>query len=79
MKAGKALKVRIRYSSAMLEALLDGTIKWTPDADFGYDVVDVNAPENKALLEKVPPEILQPKRFYEKNGRAGSIASGSSA
>jgi phosphoenolpyruvate carboxykinase (ATP) len=69
VKAGTALKVKIPHSSAMLEAALTGQIKWTRDPDFGYEVVDLDAPENKALLEKVPAEILQPRVFYEKHGR----------
>jgi phosphoenolpyruvate carboxykinase (ATP) len=69
VKEGRALKVRIPYSSAMLEALFTGKIKWTRDPDFGYEVVDVDAPENKELLAKVPAEVLQPRRFYEKHGR----------
>lgn len=69
VKAGKALKVKIPHSSAMLEALLSETIEWTTDPDFGYEVVDVDAPENAALVEKVPAEILQPKRFFERTGR----------
>jgi len=69
VKAGKALKVRIPFSSAMLEAMLQGNIKWVRDPDFGYEVVDVDAPENKELVAKVPVEILQPRRFYEKSGR----------
>ena len=55
-KAGKALKVKIRHSSAMLEALLGQAIVWKRDPDFGYDVVDVDAPENAALVELVPRE-----------------------
>jgi len=53
----------------MLEALLAEKIKWTTDPDFGYEVVDVDAPENAELVEKVPAEILQPKRFFERTGR----------
>ncbi|MBI2346281.1 MAG: hypothetical protein HYV03_05255 [Deltaproteobacteria bacterium] len=30
----------------------------------------MNATENKALLAKVPAEILEPRRFFEANGRA---------
>lgn len=74
VKAGNALKVKIAYSSAMLEAALTGAIKWVRDPDFGYDVVDVDAKENAALLEKVPAELLQPKRFYDKAGRAAEYA-----
>ncbi|NVB38445.1 phosphoenolpyruvate carboxykinase (ATP) [Pseudenhygromyxa sp. WMMC2535] len=68
-KAGEALKVKIRHSSAMLEAMLEGSVVWTKDPDFGYEVVDVEDPKNAALLEKVPAEILQPRRFFEKAGR----------
>jgi phosphoenolpyruvate carboxykinase (ATP) len=69
-KEGKALKVKIRHSSAMLEAMLSGRIKWKKDPDFGYEIVDVDAPENAELLSKVPKEILNPKIFFEKNGRS---------
>ena len=63
---GEGLKVKIRHSSAMLEALLEDTITWTKDPDFGYEVVDVDAPENAALLERVPAEILQPRLWFQK-------------
>ncbi len=67
--AGAALKVKIRHSSAMLEALISGAITWTVDPDFGYEVVDLDAPENAALLELVPAEILRPHKLFEKQGR----------
>lgn len=66
---GKGMKVRIPHSSAMLEALIAGNIKWTRDPDFGYDVVDVEAAENADLLAKVPADILQPRRYFESHGR----------
>ncbi len=66
---GKALKVKIPHSSAMLEAMLTGEIKWKKDPDFGYQIVDLDAPENAKLLNKVPREILNPKTFYEAKGR----------
>ena len=69
VEAGDALKVKIPHSSAMLEALISETIKWTQDPDFGYDVVDVDAEENKELVSKVPVEILQPRRFFEAKQR----------
>lgn len=69
VKAGRGHKVKIRHSSAMLEALIADTIKWTRDPDFGYDVVDLEAPENKALLEKVPSDILRPRTHFEREGR----------
>ena len=69
VKEGKALNIKIRHSSAMLEALLSNRIKWKVDPDFGYEIVDVDAPENAALVEKVPAEILEPRRFYQSRGR----------
>lgn len=66
---GKALKVKIPHSSAMLEAMLSGKIKWAIDPDFGYQIVDVNAKENAELLKKVPKEILNPKIFFENHGK----------
>jgi phosphoenolpyruvate carboxykinase (ATP) len=69
VKDGKALNIKIRHSSAMLEALLSEAIKWKVDPDFGYEIVDVDAPENAALVEQVPAEILEPRRFYEARGR----------
>ena len=68
---GTALKVKIPHSSAMLEAMLKDEIKWKRDPDFGYEIVDVDAPENAKLLEKVPKEIMNPKIFYDKSGRTG--------
>ncbi len=67
--AGKALKVEIRHSSAMLEALIAGRIRWVRDPDFGYEVVDVDHPDNAALVGAVGAEILQPRRFFEARGR----------
>jgi phosphoenolpyruvate carboxykinase (ATP) len=66
---GTALKIKIAHSSAMLEALLAESVTWKRDPDFGYEIVDVDAPENAALVEKVPAEILEPRRFFEKQGR----------
>ena len=60
-KAGRALKVKIRHSSAILQALADGTIEWAEDTDFGYQVAQ--------RIEGVPDEILQPKKLYEAQGR----------
>jgi len=49
--------------------LYKGEIKWKKDPDFGYHIVDVDAPQNAALLKKVPKEILNPKIFFEAKGR----------
>lgn len=73
--AGEALKIKIRHSSAMLEALIGGAIKWTVDPDFGYEVVDIEAPENAALVALVPAEILQPRRWFEAHGKQEQYSS----
>jgi phosphoenolpyruvate carboxykinase (ATP) len=55
-------KVTIPYSSAIVEAIVSGTIEWVTDQDFGYEVA--------ASLPGVDdPEILQPRRLYERQGR----------
>ncbi len=69
VKAGTAHKVKIRHSSAMLEAMLTEQIVWTEDPDFGYLVVDIENPANAALLEKVPADILRPATYFENAGR----------
>ena len=69
VEEGRALKVKIRHSSAMLEFMFAGKIHWTKDPDFGYLVVDVDHPGNRELLELVPREILQPRLFFEKTGK----------
>ena len=60
-KAGRALKVKIRHSSAILQALADGTIQWVDDSDFGYQIA--------SRIEGVPDEILQPRKLYEQQSR----------
>jgi phosphoenolpyruvate carboxykinase (ATP) len=69
VKAGHGLKIKIRHSSAMLEAMIEDGITWTTDPDFGYEVVDVDAPENEALVDLVPIHVLQPRRWFESKGR----------
>ncbi len=59
--AGRALKVKIRHSSAILQALSDGTIEWVADEDFGYDIAKA--------IPGVPAEILNPKLLYQAQGR----------
>ncbi len=62
---GSNIKVKIRHSSAMLEALLAGNIAWKTDPDFGYDIVDIDSPANVDLLATVPAEILNPTLAIE--------------
>ena len=55
-------KVTIEYSSAIVKAIAEGTVGWTRDADFGYDVA-----ENVPGIDDI--EVLQPKRLYQRTGR----------
>ena len=55
-------KVTIPYSSAMVEAIVSGTIEWVTDVDFGYEVA--------AAVSGIDDiEILQPWRLYQRQGR----------
>ncbi|HLB62077.1 MAG TPA: phosphoenolpyruvate carboxykinase [Actinomycetota bacterium] len=58
----RSKKVKIPHSSAIVEAIAEDTIGWDEDPDFGYlvasDVPDVE-----------DPELLQPRRLYERLGR----------
>jgi phosphoenolpyruvate carboxykinase (ATP) len=60
-KRGRALKVKIRHSSAILQALADGNVEWEADPDFGYELA--------RAIPDVPAELLQPRRYYEAQGR----------
>ncbi len=55
-------KLTIPDSSAIVQALVEGTISWTTDPDFGYEIA-----------ESVPGigdiELLQPRRLYERQDR----------
>jgi phosphoenolpyruvate carboxykinase (ATP) len=52
----------IEHSSAIVKAIAEGTITWTADADFGYDVA-------QAVPGIDDIEVLQPRRLYERTGR----------
>jgi phosphoenolpyruvate carboxykinase (ATP) len=58
----RSKKVKIPHSSAIVRAIAEGTITWSDDDDFGY-----------LVAESVPgmddPELLQPRRLYERHGR----------
>jgi ATP-dependent phosphoenolpyruvate carboxykinase len=69
VNAGNALKVKIKHSSAMLEAMLAKKIAWKLDPDFGYEIADVDNPKNAELLAKVPKEVLNPILFFERTGK----------
>ncbi|MEA2024083.1 MAG: phosphoenolpyruvate carboxykinase (ATP), partial [Actinomycetota bacterium] len=56
-------KVKIRHSSAVVQGIAEGSIVWEEDPDFGYYVAaDVPGFDD--------PELLQPKRLYERQGRS---------
>ncbi|HKY32351.1 MAG TPA: phosphoenolpyruvate carboxykinase [Candidatus Polarisedimenticolia bacterium] len=60
----RSRKVKIPHSSAIVEAIAEGTIVWDRDPDFGYEVarhVPGIGPEDEALL--------RPRELYEAQGR----------
>jgi phosphoenolpyruvate carboxykinase (ATP) len=57
-------KVKIPHSSAIVKAIAEGTITWTRDPDFGYEVA-----EHVPGIEAEDLDILQPRRLYERTGR----------
>ncbi|MBY5161836.1 phosphoenolpyruvate carboxykinase (ATP) [Salsipaludibacter albus] len=56
-------KVRIAHSAAVQEGIVGGTIEWETDPDFGYLVA-------ASIPGFDDPELLQPRRLYEAQGRA---------
>src|SRR6201994_3394584 len=56
-------KVSIPYSSAIVQGIVEGTIEWTGDPDFGYEIA-TSVPGVDDI------EILQPRRLYERTGRS---------
>jgi phosphoenolpyruvate carboxykinase (ATP) len=58
----RSKKLKIPHSSAIVKAIAEQTIKWDGDRDFGYEVAsDVPGIDD--------PELLQPRRLYERQGR----------
>ena len=57
-------KVTIPYSSAIVQAIVEDTIEWVTDPDFGYEVASVLPGVDDA-------EILQPRLLYARQGRQG--------
>jgi phosphoenolpyruvate carboxykinase (ATP) len=58
----RSKKVKIPHSSAVVKGIAEGTISWTEDHDFGYQVA-----ESVSGIED--PELLQPRRLYGRQGR----------
>jgi phosphoenolpyruvate carboxykinase (ATP) len=55
-------KVKIPHSSALVQAIVEGTIEWTTDPDFGYEIAT-------AVPGIDDIDILQPRRLYERQDR----------
>jgi phosphoenolpyruvate carboxykinase (ATP) len=59
----RSLKVKIPHTSACVKGIAEQTIAWTDDEDFGYLVAET-------VPDLQDPELLHPKRLYERQGRA---------
>ena len=59
----RSKKVKIPHTSACVKGIAEQTISWTEDDDFRYLVAD-------AVPDLDDKELLQPKRLYERRGRA---------
>ncbi len=60
----RSRKVKIPHSAAVQQGILDGTIEWEEDPDFGYFVA-TNLPGFD------DPDLLQPRKLYERQDRLG--------
>jgi phosphoenolpyruvate carboxykinase (ATP) len=65
----RSKKVRIQHSSAIVKGIAEGTIEWETDPDFGYEVA-----KSVPGLDGEDIEILQPRKLYERQGRAQEYA-----
>lgn len=55
-------KVRIPDSSAIVQGIVEGTIEWQTDQDFGYDIAT-------SIPGVADPDLLQPRHLYLSQGR----------
>jgi phosphoenolpyruvate carboxykinase (ATP) len=62
-EVGGSKKVKIPHSSAVVKGIAEGTIRWTSDDDFGYEVA-TSVPGIDDI------ELLQPWRLYDAQGRS---------
>ncbi|GAA4608486.1 phosphoenolpyruvate carboxykinase [Actinoallomurus liliacearum] len=58
----RAKKVKIPHSSAIVQAIVEGTIEWEDDPDFGYEIAS-----SVPGIDDI--EIIQPRRLYARQGR----------
>ncbi|MEP6973178.1 MAG: phosphoenolpyruvate carboxykinase [Actinomycetota bacterium] len=63
----RSKKVKIPHTSACVKGIAEGTISFTDDVDFGYQVAE-SVPEFDDV------ELLQPRRLYEREGRASEYS-----
>ena len=59
----RSKKVSIQHSAAVQAGIVDRTIEWEEDPDFGYDVAT-------SIPGFDDDELLQPRRLYERQGRS---------
>jgi phosphoenolpyruvate carboxykinase (ATP) len=59
----RSKKLKIPHTSACVKGIAEGTIEWTDDPDFRYQVA-------ASVPDIDDPELLQPKRLYERQDRA---------
>jgi len=62
-------KVRIPHSSAIVKGIAEGTIEWTRDPDFGYQVA-AHVPG----IDEDDEAVLRPRDLYESQGRSDEYA-----
>ena len=59
----RSKKIRIQHSALVQQGIVDGSIEWVEDPDFGY-----------LVAERIPEfddvELLQPRRLYERQDRS---------
>jgi phosphoenolpyruvate carboxykinase (ATP) len=63
----RSKKVRIPHTSACVSGIAERTIAFERDPDFGYQVAG-------SVADFDDPELLQPRRLYERQGRADEYA-----
>src|SRR5436309_2421358 len=61
----RSAKVRIPHSSAIVKGIAEGTIEWTEDPDFGYQVAS-----RVPGIDDSDAAVLRPKDLYESQGRS---------
>jgi phosphoenolpyruvate carboxykinase (ATP) len=65
----RSRKVRIGHSSAIVEAIAEGTIEWEDDPDFGYRVA-----RSVPGIDDEDEAVLRPRELYADQGRSDEYA-----